>query len=203
MQREYKTASKPGTKKKAAQRKTESIEIERSSKRKNKRKLPEENSELPPPAAKKQKAGKGKAMNKKERDTLTLLDSIDSSIFKGVICDKVKEQIIPEKLKQLACHLLENEQPLKAIIVYHRHCFAVLYTECKKGPDPFFKNFICVGTNTAASVYMSHCSAHIQHKMHCLKNSKYQKSRRRENYRTFPLICTIQVHYPYDQLPYS
>ena len=50
-------------------------------------------------------------MNKKERDTLlTSLDSIDSSIFKGVICDKVKEQIIPEKLKQLACHLLENEQ---------------------------------------------------------------------------------------------
>ena len=103
---------KPGTKKKAAQRKTESIEIERSSKRKYKRKLPEDNSELPPPAAKKQKAGKGKAMNKKERETLlTSLDSIDSSIFKGAICDKVKEQIIPEKLKQLACyHLLENEQ---------------------------------------------------------------------------------------------
>ena len=48
-------------------------------------------------------------MNKKERDTLlTSLYSIDSSIFKGAIC--VKEQIIPEKLKQLACHLLENEQ---------------------------------------------------------------------------------------------
>ena len=62
--------------------------------------------------AKKRKAGKGKAMNKKKRDILlTLLDSIDSSIFKGAICDKVKEQmIIPEKLKQLACHLLENEQ---------------------------------------------------------------------------------------------
>ena len=111
MQREYKMASKLGTKKKSAQRKTEGIEIERSSKRKNKKKLPEDNSELPPPTAKKRKAEKGKAMNKKERDTLlTSLDSIDSSIFKRVICDKVKEQIIPEKLKQLACHLLENKQ---------------------------------------------------------------------------------------------
>ena len=101
------------------QRKTESIEIERSSKRKNKRKLPEDNSELSPPAAKKQKAGKGKVMNKKIQDTLlTLLDSIDSSIFKRAICDKVKEQIIPEKLKQLACcHLLENEQ-----LRWHQHC---------------------------------------------------------------------------------
>lgn len=89
-------ASKPGTKKKAAQRKTESIEIKKSSKRKNKRKLLEDNSELPPPAVKKRKAGKGKAMNKKVRDTLlTSLDSIDSSIFKGTICDKFKEQIIP------------------------------------------------------------------------------------------------------------
>ena len=144
MQRKCKMASKPGTKrgtkKKAAETKTEGIKIEISSKRKNKRKLPEDNSELPPPAAKKRKAGKGKAMNKKERDTLLIsLDSIDSSIFKGAICDKVKEQIIPEKLKQFACHLLENKQPLKEIIVYHRHCFAVLYTECKKGPDSFLK----------------------------------------------------------------
>ena len=58
--------------------------------------------------------------------------------MESVISDKLKaEQTLPERLKSFASSFLENFELLNEIIVFHHHYFAVLYTDCKKGPDPF------------------------------------------------------------------
>ena len=50
----------------------------------------------------------------------------------------MREQVLPERLKLHADKLLESE-PIKGIILFHQKCFGELYTECKKGSDPFKK----------------------------------------------------------------
>ena len=69
----------------------------------------------------------------KERDSLKAsIISLNPSIFHGVIADKFQaEQTLSEKLNRLASSLLENNKLLNDIILFHRHCFAALYTECK------------------------------------------------------------------------
>ena len=76
-----------------------------------------------------------------EHDSLKAsIISVNPSIFHGVIADKFQaEQTLSEKLKQLASSLLENDKLLNDIILFHSHCFAALYTECKKGADWFIQ----------------------------------------------------------------
>ena len=50
----------------------------------------------------------------------------------------MREKVLPERLKLHADKLLESE-PIKGIILFHQKCFGELYTECKKGSDPFKK----------------------------------------------------------------
>ena len=81
-------------------------------------------------------------MNKKERDRLkSSIVSLDPSIFTGVVADTLKaDQTLSDKLKQLASILLGNADGLLTdIISFHHQCFATLYTDCKKGPDPFVR----------------------------------------------------------------
>ena len=78
-------------------------------------------------------------MNKKDCDSLKAsIISLNPSIFHRVIADKLQaEQTLSEKLKQLASSLLENDKLLNDIILFHCHCFAALYIECKNSADPF------------------------------------------------------------------
>jgi len=111
-----------------------------------------------PPA---KKPRESKVMNRKERDCLKVsIISLNPSIFHGVIADKFKvEQTLSEKLKQLASSLLENIELLNEIILFHHHCFAALYTECKKGPDPFIR---------FQFQWYNHCSAFLLSRQHSL-----------------------------------
>ena len=78
-------------------------------------------------------------MNKKECNSLKdWIISLEPLIFHGVIADKFKtEQTLSEKLKQFASSLLGNNKLLNGIVVFYRHCFTALYTDYKKGADPF------------------------------------------------------------------
>jgi len=83
-----------------------------------------------PPAKKPRKT---KTMNKKEQDDLlSSLSAVDFRIVYDVVKDKLREQVLPERLKLLADKLLESEQLIKGIILFHQKCFGKLYTECKK-----------------------------------------------------------------------
>ena len=109
------------------------------------------------PLVKKQR--KSKIMNKKECDSLkALIISLNPSIFHGVIADKFKaKQTLSEKLKQLASSLLENDKLLNDIVLFHCHCLAALYTECKKGADPFIR---------FQFHWYNHCSAFLLSRQH-------------------------------------
>jgi len=87
------------------------------------------------------KPRKSKSMNKKDRDRLNAsIMALESSIFHGIITDKLKEeQTLSEKLKYFATSFLENVELLDEIIAFHCYYFATLYTGCKKGPDPFMR----------------------------------------------------------------
>ena len=77
--------------------------------------------------------------NKKDRDRLNAsIMALESSIFHGIITNKLKEEQTFEKLKHFAT-ILENVELLDEIIAFHCYCFATLYTGCKKGPDPFMR----------------------------------------------------------------
>ena len=70
-------------------------------------------------------------MSKKEWDNLlSLLGSVNFSILYDEIKDKLGEQILLERLKPLTDELLDSEQPLQDIIVFHQKYFGVLYMDC-------------------------------------------------------------------------
>jgi len=83
-------------------------------------------------------------MNAKECKLLMkFLDSTNDTILASAVKDDLNQQLLADTLKHLADALCSNEELLSTLVSCHRKCFADLYVDCKKMPDPMLDFQIC------------------------------------------------------------